>query len=254
MPKKKERDDFPMTAPTPFSTEFTVDIHDVDFNGVARYSSLMRYIQGAAQSQLTANGMSYEQLRERGVAFLLSRIRTEFTAPIRAYQRLRAITYPCDNDGQRFSFLRCYRLETLDGETIGRAVSVWALVNTETHALMRVTDFDLGLPTLAPLDLTLNRFRMPSDLRSVGTYPVLYDDLDQNRHMNNTRYADLYSAFLPMDGMRIDSLTVSYLSEAPMGEVLDVQMAQHDDTYYFRTLRRDGKVNTEAEVHLCPLA
>lgn len=242
-----------MPTPAPFSTEFTVDIHDVDFNGVVRYSSLMRYIQSAAQTQLTLNGMSYEALREEGVAFLLSRIRTEFTRPIRAYQPLRAITYPCENESQRFSFLRCYRLETPEGETVGRAASVWALINTDTHALIRVSDFDLRLPTLAPLDLTLNRFHVPATLRTLGHYPVLYDDLDQNRHMNNTRYADLYAAFLPMDGRRIDSMAINYLSEAPMGEVLEVQMAEKDGYYYFRTLRRDGKVNTEAEVHLCDL-
>ena len=39
-----------------FRKNLTVDIHDVDYNGVARASALMRYIQSAAQSQLTENG------------------------------------------------------------------------------------------------------------------------------------------------------------------------------------------------------
>ena len=33
-----------------------VDVHDVDFNGVCRASSLMKYIQSTAQLQLTENG------------------------------------------------------------------------------------------------------------------------------------------------------------------------------------------------------
>ena len=83
-----------------------VDIHDVDFNGVARASSLMRYIQMAAQSQLTDNGLSYDALKNKKRAFILSRIKMEFTKDVRAYEKLSAITFPCDSRG--YSFLRCY--------------------------------------------------------------------------------------------------------------------------------------------------
>ena len=70
-----------------FKNDITVDIHDVDYNGVARLSSLMRYIQSAAQNQLTENGMSYEDLRDKyHRAFLLSRIKIEFTKSLQSKQ------------------------------------------------------------------------------------------------------------------------------------------------------------------------
>ena len=61
-----------------FRKNIEVDAHDVDFNGIARMSSLMRYIQSAAQDQLTANGMSYNQLKEMKRAFILSKIKHHF--------------------------------------------------------------------------------------------------------------------------------------------------------------------------------
>ena len=226
-----------------------VDVHDVDHNGVARLSSLMRYIQTAAQSQLTENGMSYDQLRSMHRAFLLSRIKMEFTESIRAYDPLTAISYPCESRG--FSFLRCYELER-DGVTVGRAVSVWALIDTETHQLIKVSDFDLGLEIREPHGLSLDRFHLPSDLVEVGTYKVNYGDTDQNRHMNNTRYPDMYSNFLPLEGKRIRSISITYQNEAPMGETLRVFRASGPDgSYYIRTVREDGKVNSEAEILLC---
>ena len=91
---------------------------------------------------------------------------------------------------------------------------------------------------------------MPAELSEVGTYTVSYADTDQNRHMNNTRYADMYASFLPMEGMRIRSLSISYLAEAPMGEVLRVFRVFKDGVYYLRTVRADGKTNTEAEIIL----
>ena len=113
--------------------DLCVDVHDLDHNGHARCSSLMKYMQTAAQSQLTENGMSYDNLRAKNRAFILSRIKMEFTEEVRAYSPLTAISYPCESRG--YSFYRCYALER-DGRTIGRAVSVWALLDTETHGLV----------------------------------------------------------------------------------------------------------------------
>ncbi|MBO5879014.1 MAG: hypothetical protein J6Q68_00465 [Clostridia bacterium] len=223
------------------------DIHDMDFNGVARTSSLMRYIQSAAQSQLTDNGLSYDTMKKQKRAFILSKIKMEFTEPVRAYEHLGAITFPCDSRG--YSFLRCYSLER-DGLTIGRAVSVWALIDTDTHALVKVNDFNLGLETYSPLDMSLTRFAMPSEMLSVGSYTVTYSVTDQNRHMNNTAYPDMYSEFLPLEGKRIKSISISYLNEAVRGEVLTVFRGYSEGMYYFRTVRGDGKTNTEAEIEL----
>lgn len=232
-----------------FRTDIVADIHDVDHNGIVRASSLMKYIQSAAQTQLTLNGMSYDELKNMKRAFILSRITMEFTAPVRAYQKLSAITFPCESRG--YSFLRCYALER-DGITIGRAVSMWALIDTESRALVRVNDFELGLETHAPHSLALSRFTMPAAIRGVGTYTVNYGDTDQNRHMNNTRYPDMYANFLPLDGKRIRAISINYLNEAPCGERLRVERADSTDgyTYYFRTIREDGKINTEAEIVL----
>ena len=225
-----------------------VDVHDVDFNGIAKASSLMRYIQSAAQDQLNENGMSYERLKERKRAFILSRVKLDFTESVRAYEKLTATTYPCQSRG--FSFLRCYTLEK-DGRTIGRAVSVWALIDTETHGLVRVNDFDLGLITHEPHELAINRFSVPDTLAEVGRYTVSYGDLDQNRHMNNTRYPDMYASFLPLENKRIKTISINYHSEALAGEGLRVLLAKATDgLYYIRTLHQDGRINTEAEILL----
>ena len=93
-----------------YELDITANIHDADYNGVIRASALMRYIQTAAQNQLTENGMSYEELRDKyKKAFLLSRIRLDFSEPIRAYDRITALTYPCES--KAYSFLRCYAIK-----------------------------------------------------------------------------------------------------------------------------------------------
>ena len=230
-----------------FKTNIFVDIHDVDYNGIAKTSSLMRYIQSAAQTQLTENNMSYEELRDMKRCFVLSRIRMEITQPIRAYAPITAITYPCESRG--YSFLRCYEL-IQDGISVAKAISVWALIDTDSRSLVRVNDFDLNLPLCTPNELVLGHIKMPSELIEVGKYGVHYGDVDQNRHMNNTKYPDMYSNYLPLEGKMIKAITIHYNNEAKIGDKLRVYKAQAGDSYFFRTVRSDGKVNSEAQIEL----
>ncbi len=233
-----------------FIKEVTVDPHDVDYNGVARASSVMRYIQSAAEAQLTEGGMSYEELRARGRAFLLSRIRLEIDEPLYEFRRLRAVSYPSESRG--YSFFRCYRLEA-EGVTVARAISVWALVDTETKGLVRVNDFELGITPLPPINMEIGRIKLPDTLADVGGYGVHYGDVDRNMHMNNTRYPDMYSNFLPLRNKRIKAITVNYQKEAKIGDKLRVLRTEQGGFYYFRTVRSDGFVNSEAEIELCDL-
>ena len=68
--------------------------------------------------------------------------------------------------------------------------------------------------------------------------------------MNNTRYPDIYATFMPMDGMRIAEITINYANEAPEGDILTVYRGKANGYYYFRTVRTDGKTNSEAEIRL----
>ena len=234
-----------------FSIPILVDVHEVDFNGVARTSSLMRYIQSAAQMQLNENGLSYNELYDnRHRAFLLSRITMEFYRAPREGEELVAETFPVSSRG--FTFPRCYQLWRGE-EIIGRAVSAWALIDTESRRLIKTGDFNLPLPHLPALPMELSHIRLPSDLIAVGEYTVTYAQADQNQHMNNTRYPDMYAHFLPMKGHYIRRISISYRKEAPMGVTLTVFHKNEGARHYFRTLLPSGEINSEAELELCPL-
>ena len=230
-----------------FKQDIKVDIHDVDFNGVCRASSLIRYIQSAAQTQLTESGLSYDTLKSQNRAFIISKIRLEFNETVRAYDELEAQTFPCISRG--YSFIRCYGLYR-GGVMIGRAISIWALIDTEARKLVRVNDFNLPLPTYEAWDMELTYSKLPSPMEHVGQYTVCYSDIDQNMHINNTRYADIFANFLPLSGKRISAITISYVNDAKYKDVLDVYMANVDGVYYIRTVKPDGKTNAEVEIHV----
>ena len=71
--------------------------------------------------------------------------------------------------------------------------------------------------------------------------------------MNNTKYPDMYSSFLPLSNRMIRSLEINYSAEAEIGDKLRVQRAEDGEYYYFRTLRSDGRVNSEARIQLADI-
>ncbi len=229
---------------------YKVNNHDTDLNNIVSLTGILRYMQDAANCQMKAEGPSYDELFSRGLAFVLSRIKVSVYHPIYAHDEIEVSTWACESSG--VSFNRCYSIKK-NGEIMAEAYSIWALVDTNAHKLIRVSDFEGDYSQDAPVELDMaKRFRLPADinLTLVGERCVEYQDVDINRHINNTRYGDILCGYVPeITGNRVIQFEINYISEAPLGETIKVYMAKGDEgTYFFRTVRDGGKTNIEAEM------
>ena len=232
---------------------FTVDSHDVDFNGVARASSLIRFMQEAASAHLNACGTSNEALRASGRAFLLSRFSVSFYESVSVYEELEVQTWATESRG--FSFGRCYRI-LRNGTIVAEATSVWALVDIATRRPTRVSDFetDLEPEDMLALDVPPRVICPQGDLMHLrGEHTVTYRELDANVHMNNTYYSDMLCDTLNMQGKRICRMSINFLNEAKHRDALNIYCAEQRDDIFFKTVRPDGKVNIEAQLMLCEI-
>ena len=231
---------------------YIVNSHDPDMNHIVSASGMMRYMQDAANCQMEGEKPSYNELLEQGKAFVLSRLRMSIYHPLYNHDKIETQSWACESSGA--SFNRCYCVKK-DGVIVAEATSVWALLDVANHRLCRVSDFENGysMDDMLQLDMPA-RFRIPQEinLSLVGERCVEYQDVDMNRHINNTRYPDILCGYLPtMEGMRVIKLEINYISEAPLGEALKIYMGSAGDgTYYFRTVRSSGKTNVEAEIML----
>lgn len=218
-----------------------------DVDGVLKPAALLRYMQEAAANAMIADGPSYEELAERGLIFVISKISISIYSDVHANDEIVVETWATES--VRASFHRAYRVLRA-GVVVAEAVSVWALVDTARHRLVRAGEVELAYREDAPLDLDLlQKLHLPEDMKLIGERRVSYSDIDRNRHMNNTVYADMICDFVFRKNIdRVSRMTISYQNEAPFGEELKVYSAHDDDVHYIRTVRSDGKVNIEAEV------
>ncbi len=234
-----------------WSEHYRVNTHDCDFSGFVRASLIQRYMQETANMQMKNEGPSNEELRARDMAFLLSRINVSVYSPLFAGDEIDVTSWGCESRG--VSFLRCYQIRR-DGDIVAEASSIWGLIGISDHRIIRVGEVELGFGIDEPLELDARRVRIPRglNLSLVGERPVVYSDLDMNRHMNNTNYPDMFCDFISdMSGKRVISMSISYAHEAPLGEILKVYTGYSDGVYYFRTIRSsDGLVNAEANIML----
>lgn len=232
---------------------FTVNSHSCDYNGIVRPSAVMTYLQEAANLQIKACGPTYEEMKAAGQFFVLSRIGVTLSSPLYAYEDLVAETWAAPSRG--FSFFRCHRL--LRGDvTVCEATSVWALIRTEDHRPLRVTEYRPNFE-----EEPMNDFPMPDRIRlsreglsPLGKYTVRYADTDQNEHMNNTAYANMLCGFLDLHGKYVNRFSINYFQEAPLGTKLEIfgetgEAGEH----LFRSVREDGETNVEASFTMAAL-
>lgn len=231
-----------------FITSFTVNSHDTDKNGNLYPSVALRYLHEAANLQFEYSHPTLDELRYvEKKAFLLSRASMELTRPIHKFETVTAETW--SGGGKAASFYRCGELK-VNGEVVGKLVSLWALLDLESGKLCRVKDTDLGIEALEEFPLAIPthlRFSKELVFTEVGKRRIYNSDIDLNGHMNNTNYPDMFCDFIPnIENLTVTSFSVGYIHEAKLGEELTVYHVNEGNTHYMYTLRADGSMNAEA--------
>lgn len=244
---------------------FRVNSHDVDINGNARPSVVLRYTQECAALQHDTNPPTLDQLRAENKAFILSKVTVNVYEQLKSRDEIDVWCWLAQFKGNSLNrYSQIFRGETLVCET----AALWAMVDTETRRLIRPTPADMGFGCSEPLELEIPRLHFPKELsfESLGTRRIDYSDIDVNRHMNNTNYPDMLLDALPSDAMigrKVTKMTLSYLSEAPLGDTIEIFHASNGSlanvlagehgadsgenrTEFFRTSRGDGRCGVEA--------
>lgn len=209
--------------------------YDVIQNKTHKVSSIYKYFQQIAREDLDAFGLTYDVLFERGIVFVLVKMKSRFYKPLLVDDEITLTS--CHRKTKGASFIRDYVIER-NGEIVGETSSCWVLMDINTRHMCRpsaLTD-EIG----APLEICSfeidDRFAFPNDTQpSTYNYKVVFSDLDQNRHMNNTRYPDICFDALGdiFEDKFISEVRLDYIAEAKIGDELELTYTFADDTYFF---------------------
>jgi acyl-ACP thioesterase len=137
------------------------------------------------------------------------------------------------------------------GDTvIAAGVSQWCMLNMETRQAVDMTllkdVYERAMvaeqsPIAAPA-----RLRDITPTASISR-PVVYSDIDFNRHVNTLRYIDLIFDTLPIEliennrGMRLD---INFIAEALYGETLTIGSTSEGNVWQF-------EISSDGDKKLC---
>lgn len=201
--------------------KFQFQSYDLSATGSVRPSAVMRRLQQVAREDLDSFGITYKDLRDRNMAFVVSRMSLKFLRPLRGGTDYTLITGPMPAHGATFP--RSFVIKE-NGEPVAFAMSLWALLDFEKRCLLRASA--LGTDLDASPDFTegfsCERLARPKDQNPIYSderrvYPSL---LDENCHLNNCNYADLATDLLPGGKGEVREMHISFQKEAKLDEIL----------------------------------
>lgn len=198
--------------------------YDLTSQGFVRPSALLRRLQEIAGRDLDSYGISYEELRERNMAFVVSKLALIFDRPMHEQIPYRIRTSAQETHGATFP--RSFVIE--DGQGIvARANTLWALLDFEKRSLLRASALGDDLPSFPDLSQGLVCERLGRMKDAVPDYSdvrrIYASLLDRNCHLNNCNYSDLATDLLPLEDSQVKEIHITFQKEARLGDVLALQ-------------------------------
>lgn len=226
-----------------FEKTYAISTMDVDCFDCCRASAVLGYLQDAAGLAASQFGASNpEMVKKHGHCWMVVRTGFRMDRPLRWGDALTVRTW--HRGGEKPLMFRDFDL-LANGESIGTALSIWVLVDLESHTITRACAFPEFEGTDGGeliRDTKLPKLKLPADMAPVQTRLLHYSETDSNGHVNNTRYADFLCDALELHkaapGTFVREFYLSYLQECRAGETLELLTAREGERRY--VLGQDG--------------
>lgn len=208
-----------------------------DFMGQWRPSAILETMQEVAGAHSELLGVGRNALIERDLVWILTRVEVVMTRYPSVGDSVAVETFPMPV--RRWFFPRYFVFRDARGEELGRAGSLWALLNLSTRHMAPPDGVAKLIPDnsdlLAPLGLPGPVTEVSGPLAVERRMPV-YTDLDVNHHVNNTKYMDWCCNALGIDRMRDNALRrfcLNYDAEVLPGQEIRTELRTLGDHFSF---------------------
>ena len=226
--------------------DFRVEPQEVDFTLRARLAAMCGNLLNIAGRDAHRNGFGTDATMKDNNSWVLSRMAIEFDSLPAQYENYKIRTWIIDTG--RVISVRNFEISDAAGAAIARATSQWCLINLTTRRPCDLTPviescrqyiFDEPAPCEAPHKLG------PVETEHRVVRPIVYSDIDFNRHVNTLRYIEMMVDALPIEllaepyKVRLD---LHFVKESRYGQTLTVGSRHEADCWLFEIKDNDGAV------------
>ena len=218
-----------------YTDSFTLQTRDCDLKGTWRLSAVLEAMQEAAGTHSMLLGCGRDELLKKNIVWVLSRSELHMDRYPHAGEKITLHTFPMPN---RICFFPRYYIFTDErGEMIGKAGTLWLLLDIETRKMLPPGDIANLIPDNRDLAVPMNLPATVGNLQGeefISEYTPVYTDLDVNWHVNNTRYADWLCNTLGIETMsenEPETVIFNYNHEILPGQKIRLRKILHGNEY-----------------------
>lgn len=237
---------------------FTVRSFDVDGRGILTPLALLAWMLEAAGRHAVALGWGIHQLHQRGMTWMLSRLRLAVASLPSWGETVSLRTWPSGID--RLFALRELELLGGDGRVLAHATSAWLLLDLGTRRPLRPGPELAALAEVTPGPREHGAAEALPELAAASgasTFLARAFDLDINGHVTAATLARWVLESLPaptLMGSRLQSLDLDFRAEVMLGDEV-VGEYENRGSFHLHRLRRtgDGREVLRGRTSLAPV-
>ncbi len=222
-----------------FSEKFMLRQSDFDCNDNMKASSYLDLFQTVASEHATREGLGFEEMKRKNLAWVITKMRFEVLLPLVAGEIVSVETAPQPKGS--VDYTRDYYIFKADGSLAVKGSSQWVLIDFTARKIVRPCVEFVG----EFIDKRAYEGRLPKvnavDDIFLGSHKVAKLDLDHNGHVNNIRYADMVFELETREFTSpIRAFAVNFSKESYEGETLDIYT---DGNGLYTGKKTDGTVS-----------
>lgn len=235
--------------------QFVAEPFHVDFTGKLTMGVLGNHLLNCAGFHAADRGFGIATLNDNHYTWVLSRLAIELERMPREYEHFIIQTW-VENVYRLFTD-RNFAILDAEGNPIGYARSIWAMIDMDTRKPAdllslhggQITDY-ICKDKECPIDKP-GRIKV-AQKELVGEHKALYSDIDINGHVNSIKYIEHILDLFPMEVFkekRIKRFEMAYSAESYYGNVLSFYREQTgNDEYDVEVMKNGAEVVCRSKV------
>lgn len=215
-----------------YRTCMRVGSRDVNLFRKLKTSALFELFQELSVVHADILGFGTDQVLSRGIVWVITMQRVEIERMPAEQELIYLETWT--GKTTHLLYPRFYRICDEAGNVLIQASSLWTLMDIESRKMLSSEQFGHEMVDMTSgVEIALPGAPKKAMAENSGSFTVPYSYLDQNGHMNNTRYLDLAEDLIPapLEGKRLKTIVSRYQNEARHGELIELQWQEKDGVY-----------------------
>ena len=229
----------------PFFYDYCVKESDCDKSGNMRLSAFQSCMLESATGQCRLVERDIDSLLKIGLTWVISKIKIHFYRFPKLGDKLRIFTWPIESG--KFAFDRDFRVELESGKKVAEASSRWCVINYISRRPVSKETIEFPESTVKSV-LFEDAFRPvvePTSYLGESEHVVLKDEIDVNKHLNNTKYFDIAADAIKNrvgDFGLPKNISVHFVKEIRLGEKLRLFVGKNGNNFVVKGLNDNGHV------------